>query len=78
MPKSDKVLFVIYAELELLIKTIDTCKNNPKNSFTIKVNGKIPSGFSMSKVSLFKSISLLHIYIYIQLILLQQGISKKV
>ena len=34
---------------------IDECKNN-QNSFTTKVGKHIPSGFSMSTISLFKSI----------------------
>ena len=29
--KSDKVSFIIYADLECLIKTTDGCKNNPEN-----------------------------------------------
>ena len=30
--KSDKALFVIYADLECLMEKIDGCKNNPENS----------------------------------------------
>ena len=48
--KSDKVPFIIYADLECLIEKIDGYKNNPQNSFTIKVNEHIPSGFSMSTI----------------------------
>ena len=29
--KSDKMLHVIYADIEPLIKAIDNCKNNPEN-----------------------------------------------
>ena len=32
--KSDKVPFIIFANLECLLKKIDGCKNNPENSFT--------------------------------------------
>ena len=35
---SDKVLFIIYADLECLIEKIDGCKNNPENSYAAKVN----------------------------------------
>ena len=54
--KSDKVPFVIYADLECLIEKIDACKNNPKNSFTTKVSKHIPSDFSMSAISSSKNI----------------------
>ena len=54
--KSDKPLFIIYADLECLIEKIDGCKNNPENSSTTKVGEYIASGFSMSLVSSFKSI----------------------
>ena len=51
--KSDKALFIFYADLECIIKKIDGCKNNPENSSTTK---DIPSGFSMSAISSFRSI----------------------
>ena len=34
--KSLKVPFIIYADLECLLEKIDTCPNNPKNSYTEK------------------------------------------
>ena len=34
--KSLKVPFIIYADLECLLKKIDTCQNDPKKSFTEK------------------------------------------
>ena len=37
-------------------RKIDGCKNNPVNSSTAKVSEHIPSGFSMSTISSFKSI----------------------
>ena len=49
--KSDKSLFIIYADHECLIEKIDGCKNNLQHSFTTKVNKHIPSGFSISTVS---------------------------
>ena len=50
--KSDKALFIIYADLECLIEKIDGCKNNPGNCSS----EHIPSGFSMSTISSLKSI----------------------
>ena len=51
--KSDKALFIIYAD-------IDGSKNNPENSSTTKFGEHILSGFSMSKISPFKSIENKH------------------
>ena len=49
--KSDKAPFIIYADLECIIKKIDGCKNNPENSSATKVSKHILSGLSMSTVS---------------------------
>ena len=57
---SDKVPFIIYADLECIIEKIDGCKNNPENSSTSKVSEHIPSGFSMSTLSSFRSIENKH------------------
>ena len=54
--KSDKISFIIYADLKCIIKKIDGCKNNPENSSRSKVSEHIPSGFSMFTISLFRSI----------------------
>ena len=58
--KSDKTLFVIYANLKCLIEKIDGCKNNPENSSTTNIGEHISSGFSMSAISQFKSIENKH------------------
>ena len=58
--KSDKAPFIIYADLECIIEKIDGCKNNPENSSTTKVSKHIPSGFSMSTISSFRSIENKH------------------
>ena len=58
--KSDKALFIIYADLECIIEKIDGCKNNPENSSTTNVSEHIPSGFSMSTISSFRSIENRH------------------
>ena len=58
--KSDKAPFIIYADLECIIKKIAECKNNPENSSATKVTKHIPSGFSMSTISSFKIIENKH------------------
>ena len=58
--KSYKVPLVIYADFECLIEEIDGRKNNPENPYTTKVGKNIPSGFSMSTISSFKSIEYRH------------------
>ena len=54
--KSEKALFIIYADLECIIEKIDGCKNNPENSSTTKESAHFLSGFSMSTISFFRSI----------------------
>ena len=67
--KSEKALFITYANLECLIKKIHRCTNNPENSSTTKVAKHIPSDFSTSTILSLKSIEKKHniynIYIYI-------------
>ena len=58
--KSDEAPFIIYADLECILEKIDGWKNNPKNSSTTKVSEHIPSGFSMSTISAFRSIENKH------------------
>ena len=58
--KCDKAPFIIYADLECIIEKTDGCKNNPENSSTTKVSEHIPSGFSMSTISSFRSIENKH------------------
>ena len=41
-----KVLFIIYADLECLLRKIDTCQNNLEESFTEKKAEHTPSGYS--------------------------------
>ena len=61
--QNQKSPFIVYADLECLIKKIHRCKNNPEISSTTKVSENIPSGFSMSTISSFKSIENKH-YVY--------------
>ena len=58
--KSDKAPFIICADLECIIERIDRYKNNPENSSTTRVRAHIPSGFSISTISLFRSIENKH------------------
>ena len=54
--KSDKAPFIIYTDLECIIEETDGCKNNPENSSTSKVSEHMPSGFTMSGISSFRSV----------------------
>ena len=45
--KSLELPFIIYADLECLLKKIDTCYNNPDSSSTTKIDQQIPSGYSI-------------------------------
>ena len=54
--KSDKAPFIIYEDLECIIEKIDGRKNSPENSSTTIASKHIPSGFSMSTISSFRSI----------------------
>ena len=58
--KYNEAPFIIYADLECITKKIDGCKIDPENSSTRKVSKHIPSGFSMSKISSFRSIENKH------------------
>ena len=58
--KSDKAPFFIYADIECIIEKIDGCKINHENSSTIRASKHIPSGFSVSTISSFRSIQNKH------------------
>ena len=45
--KSLKLPFIIYADLECLLKKTDTCQNNPDLLSATKINQHIPSGYSI-------------------------------
>ena len=49
-----------YADLECVIEKIDGFKNNPEIPSTKNLNEHIPLGFSMSKISQFRSIENKH------------------
>ena len=45
--KLDKTPYIIYVDLETLIKKIDGCINNPEKSSATKMCEHIPSGYSL-------------------------------
>ena len=49
--KSDKALFILYADLECTKIKTDECRNNPENSSTTKLSKHIPLCFSISTIS---------------------------
>ena len=52
--KSLKVLFIIYADLECLLKKVRSYQNNPENSYTEKKKVKHkPSGYAWCPICLF-------------------------
>ena len=48
--KSDKVPFIVHADLEYIIEKIDGWKYNPKNSCTTKLSKDIPTGFQFYNI----------------------------
>ena len=48
--KSDKMLYIIYADIESLIKKIDGCANNPEKSSTTKIVEHITCRYSMPTI----------------------------
>ena len=58
--KSDKIPYIIYADIESLIKITDGCANNPESSSTTKIGELIPCGYSMSAIWAFDHIKNKH------------------
>ena len=54
--KSDIMSYIIYADIESLIRKTDECANNPEKSSTMKIDNHIPYEYSMSKISGFDHI----------------------
>ena len=48
--KSDKMWYIIYTDIESLIKKIDGYTNNPQSSSTTKIGEHIPCGYSMPPI----------------------------
>ena len=59
--KSDKLPFIIYADLECIIEKVDKYKVIPENSSTVKVSEYTPSDFSMPTISSLRSIENNHV-----------------
>ena len=47
------MIYINYADIESLIKKIDGCANNPKNSSTKKIGEHITCGYTMSTIWAF-------------------------
>ena len=45
--KYERVPFILYIDVECLVENISTCRNDPNNSLTIKINEHTPSGYSL-------------------------------
>ena len=58
--KSNKMPYIIYADIESLIQKIDNCKNNPGKSFTAEIEELISWGYSMSTIWLCDHIEKKH------------------
>ena len=42
-----RVPFIMYVDMECFLETISTCRNNPNESSTIKINEHTSSGYSL-------------------------------
>ena len=51
--KSDKMSYIIYANLASLIKKVDGCGNNTEKSSITKIDEHIPCGYLMSTIWVF-------------------------
>ena len=56
----DKMSYVIFADIESLIKKVDGCANNPKNDSTTKIGEHIPCWYSMSTLWAFDNVENKH------------------
>ena len=58
--KSDKMPYIIYADIESLIKKIDVCDNSPETSLTTKLGEHVSCGYSMLTMRAFNNIENKH------------------
>ena len=58
--KSDKIPYIIFADIEPLTEKIGRCTNNPEKSSKLKIGERIPCGYSMSKIWGFDQIEKKH------------------
>ena len=54
------MLYIIYGDMESLIKRINECGNNPENCLTLKIIEHIPCGHSVSTIWAFHHIENKH------------------
>ena len=59
--KSDKMPYIVYADIESLIKKLDGCANNPENSSATKIGEHIPCGYLILSIWAFENIETKHI-----------------
>ena len=55
--------YIIYGDMESLIKKIEGCANIPENSSTTKIGEHIPCGYSITTIWAFNNIENKHTYI---------------
>ena len=48
--KSDKIPYIVYADIESLIRKIDACSNNPEKSSTTKIGEHISCEYSITTI----------------------------
>ena len=58
--KSDKMLYIVDADIESLIKKIEGCANNLENSPITQIGEHIPCGYSMTTTWVFDNIENKH------------------
>ena len=58
--KSDKMVYIIYADIESLIRKIGGCANNPENFSTTEIRDHIPCGYSVVTIWVFDHIENRH------------------
>ena len=58
--KSDKMPYIIYADIGFLIKKIYGCANNPENVSTTKIGKRTSCRYSMSTILAFDHIEKKH------------------
>ena len=61
--QSDKIIHIIYADLESLTRKLDGCANNLERSSTTKIGDYIPYGYSMFSIGAFDTIENKHYFI---------------
>ena len=69
--KLDKTRYIIYGDIESLIKKIDGCVFNPENSSTTIIGAHFPCRYSMSTIWAFDHIKKTYL-------ILQKRLSEKV